>query len=504
MTTRFVCHTLGVAVLLGLAAGCQKPDSSASAAVKESPGAPPTPVTPLGGTPAGEDPEVVAHAKKKGWHLFQDMRIADGKRLVFLSVENRDKPFEDVTLAADDYKMIAKATTVQMLDLRKVKNTQEGLQSVAGMGQLEGIIVGGDATDAGMKALAKCPSLEFVTLSAKPVTDDGIKELAALPKLKALYLMGMTITGSGFAAFAGSKTLEAVGLEFVDGFTDDGARNLAKLPNLKDLKIGASFGESKLTAAGIKAIVDAHLPAKFEFDKKLIDDALLEALVAKGWLYGPSPPGGREKKPAKAEEVQVIVLSGSKVTDKGMRSLLNCTNVTSMHLDRTGITDETLKELSAFAKLNYLALEQTKVTAAGLEAIARLPIRHLAMQGCELSEESFKAFGKMTALEELWLSRAKMKADWLRHIAALPKLKDLNLLQADFDDAAAKHLSGLSSLESLTVNDTQLGDKGFLELLALPKLRSFYVDGTKVSKEVYQKAKKDHPKMTLYFYRYDR
>jgi hypothetical protein len=73
---------------------------------------------------------------------------------------------------------------------------------------------------------------------------------------------------------------------------------------------------------------------------------------------------------------------------------------------------------------------------AGLEVVAGLPIKHLAMQGCTLTEDSFKAFGKMTALEELWLSDVKMKADWLKHIAKLPKLKDLNLMSADFDDAA--------------------------------------------------------------------
>jgi hypothetical protein len=40
-------------------------------------------------------------------------------------------------------------------------------------------------------------------------------------------------------------------------------------------------------------------------------------------------------------------------------------------------------------------------------------------------------------------------------------------------------------------------------LLKLPKLPKFFVDGTKVTKEVYQKAKKDHPELRLYFYRYD-
>jgi hypothetical protein len=62
----------------------------------------------------------------------------------------------------------------------------------------------------------------------------------------------------------------------------------------------------------------------------------------------------------------------------------------------------------------------------------------------------------------------------------------------------------MPSLQNLTLNGTSLGDAGFNELVKMPKLKSLLVDGTKVTKEVYQKAKKDHPKLSLYFYRFDR
>jgi hypothetical protein len=454
---------------------------------------------PSGGPAANEDPEVTAYVKKKGWTLFNDQRISDGKRLTYLSVPAPG------TLTADDYKMIARSKTAQVLDLRFAKTTDDGLKTVSAIPQLEGIIVGGDdVTDAGVKALAGSRSLDNVSLFTKKVTDAGVKALAALPNLRALYLGFMTLDGSAFEAFAGSKTLQSVTLEYVDGFTDEGAKNLAKLPNLNELKIGGGFGERKLTTAGIRAIVDAHVPARFDFDKKLLDDDLFEVLVARGWLYGPAPPSALgEKKPATPAEVKYLVLSDSKVTDKGLRAVLNCTNVNSLYLNGTGVTDETLKKMSGFKDLQYLALGHTKVTAAGIGAVSGLPIKHVAMEGCELSEDAFKEFGKMAALEELWLPDAKMKADWLKHIARLPKLRDLNLMRADFDDAAVKHVTTLPSLASLTLNDTNLGDTGFQELLKMPKLQSLYVDSTKVTKEVYQKAKKENPKRFLYFYRYD-
>jgi hypothetical protein len=503
---------------------------------------------------AAEDPEVAAYLKSKGWSPMRDWRIFDGKLMIIVSVVNPARPYEHIRITLDDYKMLARSRTVQGLNLHTVKNTDEGLKLVAGIPQLETIVVGGDdVTDAGVKELARCRSLDCVELSTKKVTDAGIKELAALPKLQALSLRhmtltasafkafagsrtlrwvsleyvnaadaavkelaalpnlqklsltGMTLTGSTFEAFAGSRTLRSVILESVNGFTDDGARHLARLPNLDELKINdRSFGEAKLTAAGIKAIVDARLPAKFEFDTRLIDDDLLEALVGKGWLYGPTPAGAREKRPATPAEVRYIGLGDSKVTDRGVRAVLNCTNATGVSLGQTGVTDETLRKLAAFTKLEYLTLDRTKVTAAGLDAISGLPIRRLGMAGCELTEGSFKALGKMAALEELRLTDAKMKAEWLKHIAALPKLKSLTLMRADFDDAAVKYVSTMPSLEDLTLNNTKLGDKGFQELVNLPRLQMLYVDGTEVSRAVYQKAKKEHPKLRLYFYEYDR
>jgi internalin A len=508
---RYFSSAIRCSVLLvlaaGLVAGCQKgeePKPAVSAGGHTGSVSAVSPGGPIGGPPTNEDPEVAEYCKKKGWRLMRDLRIVDRKPTVILVVENRDKPFEDLTITDNDYKMIARSKSVQLLDLRKVKNTDAGLKTVAGIGQLEGISVGGeDVTDAGIKALAGCRSLEAVTLATKKVSDAGVKELAALPKLRWLYLGFMTLTGSGFEPFAGSKTLESVTLEYVDGLTDDGAKNLAKLPNLNELKIGKGFGESKLTAAGIKAIVDTHLPAKFDFDKKLMDDSLLEALVKKGWLYGPAPAGSGEKKPATAADVKSIILMDSKVTDKGMKAVLDCTNATDLFLNGTGVSDETLKQLGAFKALSYLQLGHTKVEGAGLEAVSSLPIKNLGLEADTLSEDAFKAIGKMNALESLNLTDAKMKADWLKHIGGLPNLSGLTLMRTDFDDAAVKHVAGLPNLVELTLNDTKLSDVGFQELLKLPKLKNLLVDGTKVSKEVYQKAKKDHPQLRLYYYRYD-
>lgn len=446
---------------------------------------PPIPVPFNTTPPAKEDPEVAAYFREKGWDIGEYQHMTLPQMRSILSIENRNNVFEKIAISAEDWKMIERSKAVNALNLSKAKTDDEGLGAVARMTHLEAIgISGEDVTNVGIKALAKCKSLEVVLLiNTKNVTDAGVKELAALPNLNILSLTMLHLDGSAFAAFAESKKLQIVILDDVDGFTDEGAKCLAKLPNLTGLMIRTSrSGKSSLTIAGIKAIVDSRIPPLFEFDKALIDDALFESLVAKGWLYGPSPPRwddsaglryGRSfaKKPATPEEVTTIFLDESKVTDA------------------------TLMNLSRFTELNNLYVGHTKVTGSGLERITGLPIKKLNMEGCGLSEIAFKAIAKMSSLEDLYLYRAKTKGEWLKHISTLPNLKKLNLTEADFDDGAAKYLTTMPELEELGLNYTALGNAGFLELVKMPTLRELYIQGTKVTKEVVEKAKKEHPNL---------
>jgi Leucine-rich repeat (LRR) protein len=450
-----------------------------------------------GSTPAGEDPEVVEYVKKKGWRLYNDQLASNGESIVSLEFHRTDK----TSLTADDCKMIARSKTAQWVNLRNTDVTDDGLKVIAGAPELKVVALEGSiVTDAGMKALAGCKKLESVNLYlTDKVTDAGVKELAALPKLRSLFFYGLKLNGTGLAAFAGSKTLESVDLGVEGNLTDEGVKTLAELPNLKNLSLGHGYGTD-----AVKAIVAKRLPAKFVFNPSVIDDELFETLVAKGWLYNPKPRGQFEEPlPASPGEVADLWLDGTRITDKGFRAVLDCTNAKSVHAGGTGITDETLKKLSAFTQLRYLTLNKTKVTAAGLQALAGLPLDHLALEGCELSEDELKVIGKMSGLKELELAETKPDPAWLKHLSGLRELNDLNLRSARFNDAAVKYVTTLPKLEKLALHRTDLTDVGFQELVKLPTLKELWVDDTKVTKEVFRKAKKEHPKLSLTFYGYD-
>ncbi len=487
--TRFA---FAVALVASMALGCGKkdepqPNPITTPPVSGEPGSTPKlppiqegdpkPITPVGSPTGTEDPEVLAYFTEKGWKLHTDVRWTDNKQLMYLSVSHT-VPGKG-SLTADDYKMIAKSKTLQLLDLTSVNCTDDGLKVIAGIPQMEAIIVQGEeVTDAGIKYLGQSKSLDNITLIGTTKLD-----------------------GSAFAAFAGSKTLTSITIDSLDSFTDEGAKYLAKLPKLNALKIGKGYGDIKLTAAGIKAITETRIPAKFEFDNALLDDDLLQWLVARGWF--PVVLNYIEKPPTTPTEVRALSLEGSKVTDKGFAVLLNCTNTESLFLSRTALTDETLKKLTGFKKLNLLVLGETKVTAAGISPLAALPIKHIAMDSCELTEDVFKSLSKMDTIEQLEMNGAKLKPDWLKHISKLPNLQHISLIDTDFDDEAVKYISSLRNLRVLSLSNTKLSNAGFGDLLKLPNLKGLSVNGTKVTKEVYQKAKRDHPELSLSFSLYD-
>ena len=191
---------------------------------------------------------------------------------------------------------------------------------------------------------------------------------------------------------------------------------------------------------------------------------------------------------------------GSPITDKGFAAVLDCKNTGELKLDGTGVTDASLLKMGAFRSLKLVHLRGCKVTGKGLAALVDAPIQLLDLRETELGEDAFQALGKMRGLTYLHVTGAKVDPAGAKHLAASKTLHQYSAAETEFNDAAAAELAKIPTLAQITVNGTDLTDKGFAELAKLPKLQSLSLDGkaTKVTKEAYQKAKKDYPKALFY------
>jgi mono/diheme cytochrome c family protein len=67
-----------------------------------------------------------------------------------------------------------------------------------------------------------------------------------------------------------------------------------------------------------------------------------------------------------------LKLGDTKITDKALAVVAECTNLTLLHLNNTNISDLGLQSLRSLANLQLLNLVNTKVTASGIEQLGNL------------------------------------------------------------------------------------------------------------------------------------
>jgi hypothetical protein len=148
------------------------------------------------------------------------------------------------------------------------------------------------------------------------MTDEGLKELPALPNLKTLSLK------EGFP------------------ITDSGMKSIAQIKNLGFLNLqGVS-----VTPAGIKNLKALKLKTLFIYREQITDEMLkvlreVDLLHTINWAFG------KNGRPTGLMDVRYLHLSGSKVTDTGLRELEGMTSLIKVFLDKTKVTDEGIANL---------------------------------------------------------------------------------------------------------------------------------------------------------------
>ncbi|QDU94566.1 leucine-rich repeat domain-containing protein [Lignipirellula cremea] len=143
----------------------------------------------------------------------------------------------------EQYRLIGQAKSLKSLTLSGPDLTDENLAALAGLSQLEMILVnGGKITDAGMKHFTAFPKLKQLSLfhfsrGVEAFTGSGFVELRGLPELRRLTHAGATTGDQAMEAIAQLTQLESYSqwhnLESPQGWV-----YLTRMPNLKSLRIG--------------------------------------------------------------------------------------------------------------------------------------------------------------------------------------------------------------------------------------------------------------------------
>jgi Leucine-rich repeat (LRR) protein len=159
-------------------------------------------------------------------------------------------------------------------------------------------------------------------------------------------------------------------------------------------------------------------------------------------------------------------LGGKKLTAADLKHFKD-RDLQIVNLSDTDIGDEGLDNL---ANVEVLDLSGTKVTNEGLKAFQHAP-RMISLDVRRTAVSSIENLSGAPRLKRIDLDATKITDDGLKPAGSFPALDALGLTDTKITDAGLKHLKSASKLTVLGLRRTQVTDAGIAELKqSLPKL----------------------------------
>lgn len=189
-----------------------------------------------------------------------------------------------------------------------------------------------------------------------------------------------------------------------------------------------------------------------------------------------------------------IDLSATLVSDEALAALTSdlpaAAGLIGLNLNHTRLTDDGIEHIVRIESLQKLGLLQTSVTARGVQRLASLPaLRRLWLNHLPVDDATLAAFAGDEAgpspaarsLEWLLLENTSVTDAGLESVAKMTGLKLLVLKDTAVTGAGVARLAGLRRLEILSLENTRVTGPGLIPLSGLTPLRELWLKGTRLS-----------------------
>jgi Leucine-rich repeat (LRR) protein len=184
------------------------------------------------------------------------------------------------------------------------------------------------------------------------------------------------------------------------------------------------------------------------------------------------------------QKLDYLSLKQLPIDDEDLARLPALPELKSLGLDSTRITDAGLEHLKRYPQLQVLWLDHTKVTDEGVKQLTNLDgLRILYLQGMATPGPGLAALEKLPNLTYLSLKGATLQPDTLKHLAKLGQLETLGLDHTNVTDAQLADLVKMPKLKTLWLSKTEISDGAIEHLVGLPHLQTLYLHGSKVTAE---------------------
>lgn len=206
--------------------------------------------------------------------------------------------------------------------------------------------------------------------------------------------------------------------------------------------------------------------------------ATLRSLPLK-WLYA-SRTALDDRAAAELWRLEILMLVECPITDIGAQALAKL-NIPNLALDGTKITDAGLEALS-HSHIHSLKVARTGISGVGLRQLARIAgLRQLDVSGCAIGDAELDAIRAIPDLQHLTMTHVKVANGRLARLNGHPHLRNLWLADCELNDTELAALDNLPELDTISVDRTAVTDQGFAALSRFGKLKYAFANQTSVT-----------------------
>ena len=189
-------------------------------------------------------------------------------------------------------------------------------------------------------------------------------------------------------------------------------------------------------------------------------------------------------------KIKAIKLSGKSggctVSDDGMQHIANFKNLKVLGVDSLwDISEDGIAKLTDLKNLQELYMADTPAGDEAIKLLSQFPnLRKLRFAQNQITAEGIAALPNLKKLEELDLSECSLILDdAMGPLGKMSNLKKLNLWRVNISDIGIAPIANLTTLESLNLDNTRLSDEGLAHLSGLTNLKFLHLGSTQVTDE---------------------
>ncbi len=278
-------------------------------------------------------------------------------------------------LKDEDLSLVQAFPEIRGLYLGRTPITGDGLKNVSGFKNLQTIgLIGTLVVDESLKHLSKLKQLESIYLANTSITDVAVANLGRLPGLKELLLANSKVTDKALKELAEFPKLESVTLQGTDTSEEGLARLRDARPNLQAIGSSGDGGGGRVQASTEFKPVKGDPPELIKAAERIkaVGGTLQRDHNKKGGpvtditLIDSQTLQDEDLEFLKLfPDLTFLALGWTKVSNKGVKLIPQCTKLTVLGLIKTKVDDEGLKEVAKLKHLENLFLSMTSITNAG-------------------------------------------------------------------------------------------------------------------------------------------